>query len=137
MAGTNDIARNNGSIALDDIVGNIISMCELARTGGVTPVIVSITPCKLYLWRTEVEDPAGKIIAVNKMLESYAKKEKIRYVDLHSALKDELDGLPAVYSQDEVHPTLEGYKVMGPLILKAISSDRHPGWRKDRKRTEK
>ena len=137
MAGTNDIARNNGYIALDDIVGNIVSMCELARKGGVTPIIVSITPCKLYLWRTEVEDPAGKIIEVNRMLEAYAKKERIRYVDLHSVLKDEQDGLPAVYSQDEVHPTLEGYKVMGPVILEAISSDRHPGWKKGRKKAER
>ena len=31
LAGTNDIARNNGEIALKNILGNIISMCELAK----------------------------------------------------------------------------------------------------------
>ena len=31
MAGTNDLAQNNGYIALENILGNIASMCELAK----------------------------------------------------------------------------------------------------------
>ena len=37
-AGTNDIAQNNGYISLEHILGNIISMCELARTNHIQPV---------------------------------------------------------------------------------------------------
>ncbi len=120
MAGTNDIARNTGYIALDDIVGNIISMCELAKQNDIKPVIVSIPPCKLYLWRPDVEDPAGKIIEVNNMLREYASKNHIRYADVHSIMKDGQGGLPEIYSKDEVHPTLEGYAVMRPVILGTI-----------------
>ena len=120
MAGTNDIACNTGYIALDNIVGNIQSMCEIARANKIRPIIVSITPSTAYPWRPSVKDVAGKIMKVNKMLETYAKENRIRYIDLHAAMKDEHNGLPKQLSTDGVHPTLEGYAVMAPLILDAL-----------------
>lgn len=56
------------------------------------------------------------------MIKMYAEKNRILYVDYHSALKDEKDGLPAKYSADGVHPTMEGYAIMEPIVLKAIKS---------------
>jgi alpha-L-fucosidase len=55
------------------------------------------------------------------MLQSYAKQNKIVYVDYHSPMADEKKGLKAEYSKDGVHPNLEGYKVMDDLVEKAIS----------------
>ena len=60
------------------------------------------------------------VIELNKMLKAYADKEGLTYVDYHSAMKDERDGLPKNLASDEVHPTLEGYKIMEKIVLEAI-----------------
>ena len=56
--------------------------------------------------------PADKVIQLNKWIKEYADKNGLTYVDYHSAMKDERNGLPANLSKDGVHPTLEGYKIM-------------------------
>ena len=119
LAGTNDIAQNIGYISLENIFGNIVSMAELAKANGIDAVICSILPVYDYPWRKGLE-PAQKIITLNKMLKEYAKKNKLTYVDYHSAMKDERDGLPEKYSKDGVHPNLDGYKVMEKIVLKAL-----------------
>ena len=53
--------------------------------------------------------------------EEYAKKNKILYVDYHKEMADERGGLPPELSPDEVHPNLEGYKVMEGILLKALA----------------
>lgn len=53
-------------------------------------------------------------------MKAYADAHDILYVDYHSAMKDERDGLPEKYSKDGVHPTLEGYKVMEKLVQEAL-----------------
>lgn len=120
LAGTNDIAKNHGFIEVDDIYGNIVSMCEIAKANKIKPVICSVLPVKQYGWRPEVKDCAERIIRLNGMLEAYAKKHKYIYIDFHTAMKDAENGLPAAYSYDGVHPTKEGYDVMEEMVLKAI-----------------
>ena len=44
LAGTNDLAQNNGPIATQHIVENIISMAELAMAAGIRPIICSVLP---------------------------------------------------------------------------------------------
>lgn len=119
LAGTNDIAQNNGYIAPENILGNIISMAELAKANNIDVVLCSILPTYEYGWRKGLE-PADKIIALNKMIKAYADQNNLTYVDYHSALKDERNGLPEKYSKDGVHPTMEGYKIMESMILKAL-----------------
>ena len=126
LAGTNDIAQNQGDISLENIAGNIQSMCEIARANKIKPVICSILPAAQYRWRPQIEDVGDKIIAVNKMLQDYAKKNKIAYLDYHRAMVDENTGLPKNLSGDGVHPTGEGYKIMEdlakPFIEKLLKS---------------
>lgn len=111
LAGTNDIAQNNGYISPENILGNIISMAELAKANNIDVVLCSILPAYEYSWRKGLE-PAGKIIALNKMIKEYADKNNLTYVDYHSAMKDERNGLPEKYSKDGVHPTMDGYVIM-------------------------
>lgn len=106
LAGTNDIAQNNGYIAPENILGNIISMAELAKANNIDVVLCSILPAYEYGWRKGLE-PADKIIALNKMIKEYADRHNLTYVDYHSALKDARNGLPEKYSKDGVHPTME------------------------------
>jgi lysophospholipase L1-like esterase len=67
-----------------------------------------------------VTGAAEKIAQLNAMLEAYAKANRIKYVDYHSAMKDERGGLPESLAKDGVHPTREGYDIMKNLLLKAL-----------------
>ena len=120
LAGINDIALNNGYIALENILGNINSMCEIARANKIKPVICSVLPADRIGWRPAVEKPAEEVLKLNEMLKAYAKSEKIQYVDYHSALKDENNGLPAKYASDGVHPNTDCYKIMEQIILQYL-----------------
>jgi len=119
LAGTNDIAKNNGEISLENIVGNIVSMCELAKANKIKPVICSVLPADRYGWRPGMT-PAQDIVKLNEMLKEYAASAHIKYVDYHSVLKDENNGLPAKHAKDGVHPNLDCYKIMEEIILKAL-----------------
>lgn len=119
LAGTNDIAQNTGYISLENVMGNIISMVELAKANRIDVILCSVLPAYDFSWRKGLE-PAGKIVELNKMIKAYADRNKLTYVDYHSALKDERNGLPEKYSNDGVHPTLEGYKIMEKIISPAL-----------------
>ena len=120
LAGTNDIALNNQYIPFEHIVENIISMVELAQVHGIKPIIISLLPADKYPWRPEVTDSTKQIIQVNKLLESYAKLNGVSYIDLFTVMKDENQALPLKISLDGVHPNLEGYAIMGPIIKEEI-----------------
>lgn len=120
LAGTNDIAENSGKIDIEKTFGNIVSMCDLARANGIKPIICSVIPAASFYWRPSVTDAAEKIVQFNTMLEEYAKANKIKYVDYHSAMKDEHGGLPQNLANDGVHPTREGYDIMKSLLLKVL-----------------
>ena len=120
LGGTNDIALNNGPMALEDTYNNIVSMCEIATANKVKPVICSVLPCKIYLWRPEVTDAADQIVRLNAMLKEYAGKNKITYVDYHSVMKDAENGLPEDLSYDGCHATLKGYKIMEEIVLRVL-----------------
>lgn len=116
LAGTNDIALNNGKITLENILGNIKSMCDLAKAHKIKPIICSLLPADRYRWRPELK-PAQDIVKMNEMLKAYAKSNRIPYVDYHSALRDENDALPQKHAADGVHPNVDCYKIMEEIIL--------------------
>ena len=120
LAGTNDIAGNTGPSTLEMIEGNIASMVEIAQANHIAVVLSSVLPVFDYPWKRGLE-PAGKIVALNAWLKSYAATHNIVYVDYHSAMADERQGLPLKYSADGVHPNEAGYLVMAPLVEAAIA----------------
>lgn len=120
LAGTNDIAGNTGPSTLEMIMDNIKGMAELAHANGIKVILSSTLPAYDYPWKPGLE-PSGKIIALNKMIKEYAETNGHIYLDYFSAMVDERNGLPKKYAEDEVHPTVEGYKVMEPLVEAAIA----------------
>jgi lysophospholipase L1-like esterase len=120
LAGTNDIAKNNGDISLENTLGNIISMCQLAKANKIKPILCAVLPAAGFYWRPEVKEPAGDIIRLNEMIKEYAEAEKIPFVDFHTPLKDEFNGLPQIHAADGVHPNLQCYKIMEEIVLKYI-----------------
>ncbi|MGB3775990.1 MAG: SGNH/GDSL hydrolase family protein [Leeuwenhoekiella sp.] len=121
LAGTNDIAGNTGPMTIDQIVGNIFSMAELAQAHDIKVVISSILPVFKYPWRPEVEDPVSTIAAINTKLKMYAEENDMIYLDYFPETADAQKGFKKEYSEDGVHPTMAGYKVMEPLVKEAIA----------------
>lgn len=119
LAGTNDIAKNNGDITLANVLGNIKSMCEIAKANKIKPVICSVLPADRFGWRPGVK-PAEEIVKLNKMLKEYADSQKIMYIDYYSVLADENGGLPAKHASDGVHPNLSCYKIMEQIVLDTL-----------------
>ena len=119
LAGTNDIAGNTGPSTLEMIEDNLASMAEIASANGIKVVLSSVLPVYDYPWKPGLE-PAPKIIALNKWMKDYAKKHRAIYLDYHSAMADERGGMRSELASDGVHPTEAGYRVMAPLVEKAI-----------------
>ncbi len=114
LAGTNDIALNQGSISLEAIAGQIESMAELSWANGIEPVICSVLPASHYPWR-EGPDPATDIPRLNAMLRAYAERIGFRYLDYFAAMDDGSNGLQADLTTDAVHLSRQGYERMSRL----------------------
>ena len=120
MAGTNDVAHNDCWVEPDQVVNNVISMCELAQAHGIVPIISSIPPCKAFVWRPEIKDAAQTIVNINKDLKAYAEANGFVYVDYHSALADKDNAFPTSLSEDGCHPNPDTYYTMEEMVLQAI-----------------
>ncbi|HAT80515.1 MAG TPA: G-D-S-L family lipolytic protein, partial [Flavobacterium sp.] len=99
---------------------NIISMAELAKANHIKVILCSVLPAFDFPWRKGLE-PAEKVVKLNLMIKEYADANGILYLDYYSAMADEQKGMKAEYANDGVHPNKTGYKVMEPLVEKAIS----------------
>jgi len=120
LAGTNDIAGNTGPATLEQIMGNIASMAELAKAHKIKVVLSSVLPAYDYPWKPGMQ-PVEKIAKLNAMIKEYAAQNGHVYLDYYTAMADERKGLPTSLSGDGVHPNLAGYKIMEPLAEKAIA----------------
>jgi lysophospholipase L1-like esterase len=119
LAGINDIAGNTGPETLEQIEDNLASMAELAVANHIRVVLCSVMPAFDFPWRPGMT-PAPKVLALNEWIKSYAEEKRQVYVDYHSAMKDERNGLPAALSHDGVHPLPAGYALMTPLVEAGI-----------------
>jgi lysophospholipase L1-like esterase len=120
LAGTNDIAGNTGPSTLEMIEDNLASMAELARANGIAVVLSSVLPVYDYPWKPGLE-PAPKIVALNAWMKQYAASHGAVYLDYHSAMSDERQGMKSDLATDGVHPNEAGYRVMAPLAERAIA----------------
>lgn len=119
MAGTNDIAQNNGPETHEEIVGYIISMIELAQANRIRVILAAIPPAADFAWRRGLS-PAPQIQALNSRLKAYAAQHKLVYVDYGSVLATAEGAMKPEYSRDGVHPNAAGYEAMRPLAEAAI-----------------
>ena len=119
LGGANDIGGATGPETLEQIEDNLASMAELAAAHHIRVVMCSVLPIFNISWSPGAE-PAGKVVTLNKWIKAYAAENGFVYVDFHTAMKDERDGLPATLSQDGAHPIRAGYAVMAPLVEAGI-----------------
>lgn len=125
LAGTNDIAGNTGPATLEEIQSNLAAMTELAQANGIRVLLCSVLPVFDYPWKPGLE-PAPTIVALNAWLRQYAATRGATYVDYHTPLADERQGMRREHAADGVHPTDAGYRLMAgivePLIRQALAS---------------
>lgn len=119
-AGTNDIAENANIYDPEITLGNIISMVQLAQSNHIEVVLASVLPTNRFRWNPNITDVAEKVIDLNTRIKQYAEANNIPYIDYHTALKDDENGLDLKYGEDGVHPKIEGYRIMEPLAKQAI-----------------
>lgn len=120
LAGINDIARNDGYISLDNIFGNIVSMCELAKANKIKPVLCTLVPSDHIGWRPAIKDTREQVERLNAMIKEYARKNHFKLVDYATVLADESGATRKDLSGDSVHPNLDGYKLMEEALMKII-----------------
>ena len=122
LAGANDIAQNNGYISPEHILGNIISMCELARVHNIQSVLCSLLPTRSFWWTDRIKDAPVRIQQMNAMIRAYAEANGIPFVDYWSKLAADDGGLLPGLSDDEVHPTVAGYEIMESILLPVLTT---------------
>jgi len=120
LAGTNDVAENQGPYREDDTFANLAAMVDLARANGIRVVLASILPARDYPWRPGLA-PAAKIVRLNARLRAHAARLGLVHADLHGPMADEDGGMMRVLAEDGIHPNRAGYEVMGPIVEQAIA----------------
>ena len=120
MAGTNDVAGNLGLVSDDTIIANISAMIDMADAHGIKVVIASIPPAQFMSWKPGLS-PAPRILLLNQRLAELAQSRGAVYLDYHSRLRDDKDGLPLTFANDGVHPNRDAYAIMKPMANDAIA----------------
>jgi lysophospholipase L1-like esterase len=120
LGGINDIAGNTGPMTLEQTEDNLASMAELATANHIRVALCSVMPAFDFPWRPGLA-PAAKVVTLNEWIKGYAAAKGYVYVDYHTAMKDDRDGLPAKLSGDGVHPNPAGYTIMAPLVEAGIA----------------
>jgi lysophospholipase L1-like esterase len=142
LAGTNDVARNNGPVTLTMIEENIMAMTELAQLHGIKVLLSSVMPISDYPYlrqqgaapappvpggrgappRQKMTDgrPPSDILKLNAWIRDYAASVNATYVDYFSAMVDDKGWLKDGLSGDGLHPNADGYAIMTRVLTAAL-----------------
>ncbi|MEO8484251.1 MAG: SGNH/GDSL hydrolase family protein [Acidobacteriota bacterium] len=142
LAGTNDIARNNGPQTLEMIEQNLMAMTELAHTHNIKVLFCAVMPISdnpappqgvapraagraagpgAPPRRKQSEQrPPSDILKLNAWMKDYASRTNSTYVDYYAATVDADGFFRSGYSNDGLHPNVQGYTLMAPVVAAAL-----------------
>ena len=123
--GANDLARKNNQyqIPLEEYVSNIEKAVKIAKKFNSEVFLISILPISEKI--NEVISGSGKIrsnadiVAYNAELKILAKKLGAVYVDLYDLFEDK----KGLISEDGLHPTGKGYRLIADILKEYIDGD--------------
>ena len=136
LAGTNDIARNNGPQTLEMIQQNIMAMTELAQGHGIKVILSALLPISDRTMipaggrgggptpRPRIQSaarPLTDILRFNTWLKRYAAEKGAVYADYHTATAGDDGSLRDGHTNDGLHPNAQGYALMSPVASAAIA----------------
>jgi lysophospholipase L1-like esterase len=121
LAGTNDIAANNGPETMQMVEENIQAITELAQKHGIKVILCSVLPVSNYTSQPQTpRHPPAQIVALNKWIQDFATQTGALYCDYYSSVVDQRVFLKEGLSEDGLHPNARGYALMVPLAQAAI-----------------
>ena len=131
LGGTNDLGWE---AAPADILDNLVAMYELALTGGVYPVAVTVPSIRVQgevgtgeggRW---LEGHIRRRRELNGMIQRACLEKRFPCIDLFAATTDQGSGLLAqAYSNDGLHLSTAGYQRLADLLYEEVFS--RPGWK--------
>lgn len=111
LGGANDAYEK---ISLKSVSANFKAMEESCRQNGIIPILGLPTPSLL-------PKEEQFLMEYRNWLESYADEKDIMVVDFYSPFLDQIGaGQGARLFDDDVHPSIEGYALMGEVSVKAL-----------------
>ena len=124
LGGTNDLGWNARP---DDIMRNLIKMYELARASEIIPVPVTVPSVRVDVNGAEPDAEAWlhehveRRLVLNGLIREYAVSKRLSWVDLFTATADpETRQLAAPYSNDGLHLTTAGYRLLARLLYDEV-----------------
>jgi lysophospholipase L1-like esterase len=111
LGGANDA---NGEIPLQSVRANFKAMEEACRQNSIIPILGLPTPSLLA-------EEEQFLTEYRNWLKSYAEEKEIMVVDFYSPFLERIEaGQGAQLFVDEVHPTIEGYALMGEVAVRSF-----------------
>ena len=120
--GTNDVAENTGPYHTEFTMSNIQSMVDIAQANRIKVILASVLPATKFEWRRALGDRSAMIVDLNKRIKKFAAKRGIPYVDYHTTMKNDENGMSVDIAEDGVHPTQKGFEIMKGLVLPVIKN---------------
>lgn len=133
LGGTNDLGWNAEPA---DIMKNLVKMYELARASQTTPIPVTVPPIRVDV-AGEGPDAAAFIgrhlerrAELNGLITDYALSKGLAWIDLFSATAEpETRLLAAQFSNDGLHLTTAGYRLLARLLYDQVFAKAFPAAR--------
>jgi acyl-CoA thioesterase-1 len=113
LGGANDAFKR---IKLDSVSANFMAMVEMCRQSGIIPILCLPTPSLL----PEQEQFLNEY---RNWLKGYADKQGITVIDFYSEFLDRIcAGQGKQLFHDSIHPSIDGYVLMGEVAVLALKS---------------
>lgn len=119
--GSNDIGFDDRNVK--DIYNNIIDMVkEIKRRSKDTEIhlmtVLPVNPANYENINRDYVDNRDNfdISMLNYYLKNYARRNRIKYIDINKSLKNDVDQLNLKYSIDGFHINESGYEIISDLI---------------------
>ena len=131
LGGTNDLGWN---AAPEDIMRNLLTMYELATAAGIKPVPVTVPSIRVDVaggGPDDVEAWIGQHLArrveLNDLIQEYAIAKGLPWIDLFTATAESTTRqLAAQYSNDGLHLTTAGYRMLAQLLYDQVFANVFP-----------
>ena len=124
LGGTNDLGWNAQP---QEIMRNLIKMYELARASDIVPVPVTVPSMRVEFSGARphaeawLEEHLERRRVLNALIRDYALSKRVPWIDLFTATADpETRQLAAPYSNDGLHLTTAGYRLLARLLYDQV-----------------
>jgi lysophospholipase L1-like esterase len=116
QGGINDIAQGT---SIDAAADNLRSMVKRGKQLGLRVYLVNVLP-----WNNGHPRFDDQITELNRLIDTIGRDEDVPVIDFFDALEDpHKDGvMSAELTADGDHPSIAGYRLLGELVARTLSS---------------